>query len=864
MAFQILTETPSALYAVTQSTTPELHVWKSTDSGATWTEQDTANNPSVTNANYPFDACDTRSGPYIGTARFTATNTIRAALFDMSTDLWGTDLGAADVDVNDSNERSIRISIDNSFNTAAPGSQVVHFVGSTDDADLRYSRRTTSTWSASSLLLSLTSTESSLVSDVVVDKSPVGFLQRFYYDIVNFDFSLRSLTATTQGTEVDVDGSAADVETEHASAVYQIYQSSNVDKIVVAYIDADGSIQERTATLEVTSASVTLGTEHAVGTATTSAGRQLSSCEYDGDLYIAANVSGTGITYYIDAGATGTWDSGTSHVSGLTGCTLSQAISIPGVGLAVVYTDNGDAKIDWIAGGPAGGAVSKSDSDSLDLTLTEVDSVLNAAPETESLVVTATESEIVTRLNQRADSDPLTVTLTEIDSVAATILESDALAVTITESEVVSKLIQKADNDSLSVTLTEVDAVASAIADADSLAITLTESETVSRLNQRADTDPLAVTASENESVAVSILESDSLAVTITESEVVTRLLQKADTDSLAVTLAETESLLGKPADTDSIAVTLSESEAVSRINQRADSDTLAITLAETDVVAAQIADTDSISITLTEVEDITGDITQKTDSDSLSVTSSEVESITAQVADSDPLAITLTESELVSRINQRADSDTLSITLAESESVTAAIAETDSLAITVTESESVAKQSFKVDSDTLAITIVDTESVSVAIVDTDEIVNLTESELVTAQITDLDSLANCGYGMEPYGDCGYGGESFLTESEIVSGYILGKNDSDTLDLTLTESESVYVVPRGTLDADLQIEQVLTGDLSITSPFFGVVRVERPSGELKGKVSVQSPMQSRMMVDKERTAEVLYGDLVVT
>src|SRR5690606_23466841 len=40
MPFQILTETPSALYAVTQSTEPALHVWKSTDYGASWTEQD--------------------------------------------------------------------------------------------------------------------------------------------------------------------------------------------------------------------------------------------------------------------------------------------------------------------------------------------------------------------------------------------------------------------------------------------------------------------------------------------------------------------------------------------------------------------------------------------------------------------------------------------------------------------------------------------------------------------------------------------------------------------------------------------------------------------------------------------------------
>jgi hypothetical protein len=352
--FQILTETPSALYAVTQSTTPELHVWKSTDSGATWTEQDTANNPSVTNANYPFDACDTRSGPYIGTARFTATNTLRACLFDMSTDLWGTDLGAADIVTTASNERNIRITIDNSFVTAAPGGQNVNYTSSTDDADIFGFRRTTSTWAnTNGTVVSINSTEASLLSASVCDKAPIGFLHRFFYNCVDDDFDMISFITTTPGTVTDVDTSAADVETEHASAVYQIYQASNVDKIIAAYIDADGSIQERTATLEVTSASVTLGTEHAVGTATTTAGRQLSTCEYGGDLYVVANVSGTGLTYYIDAGAAGSWDGGTAWKTGLTACTLSQVINVPGIGLGVVYTDNGDAKIDWIDGGPS-------------------------------------------------------------------------------------------------------------------------------------------------------------------------------------------------------------------------------------------------------------------------------------------------------------------------------------------------------------------------------------------------------------------------------------------------------------------------------------------------------------------------------
>jgi hypothetical protein len=354
LCFQILTETPSALYAVTQSTEPALHVWKSTDSGASWSEQDASNNPSVTNATYPFDACDTRSGPYIGTARFTATNTLLQRLFDMSTDTWGAD--SSTVTASAVNERSIRISIDNTFFTAAPGQQTIHYTTTADDADIHMARRTTAGWTSDTAITVITSTEASLLADVVVDKASVGFQHRIFYDCGGDLFRMRSLTASTQGTVTSIDATAADVETEHASSTFQIYQASNVDKIIAAYIDADGSIQERTATLEVTSASVTLGTEHAVGTATTTAGRQLSTCVYDGDGYVVVSVSGTGITYYIDAGLAGSWDSGTAWKTGLTDTPISQALSIPGVGLAVVYTENGDAKIDFIAVAAGGGA----------------------------------------------------------------------------------------------------------------------------------------------------------------------------------------------------------------------------------------------------------------------------------------------------------------------------------------------------------------------------------------------------------------------------------------------------------------------------------------------------------------------------
>jgi hypothetical protein len=355
LTFQILTETPSALYSIVQDTSGlKLRAYKSTDDGANWTEQDSANAPAVTNANYPYDSCDTRSGPYLGTARFTATNTMRARLFNMSTDTWGADLGAADAATAASNERTIRISLDNSF-TVESGTQVIAYTSSADDADLLHTRRTTSTWTQGTIFAAFNSTEACLYADVVVDKTPIGFQHRFWYDVLNDDYFDKSLTGTTQGTSLALSTSAADVETEHASAVYQIYQNaSNVDTVIAAFIDSTGGIRERICNLEVTSASVTMAADNSVDTIISIAGRQLSTASFNGTRYVARG-GATSIGYYTSTVA-GTWSSVVGHFTGGTATTLSQILSIEGYGLAVAYTNNGTATFDWIVAPTGGGA----------------------------------------------------------------------------------------------------------------------------------------------------------------------------------------------------------------------------------------------------------------------------------------------------------------------------------------------------------------------------------------------------------------------------------------------------------------------------------------------------------------------------
>jgi hypothetical protein len=354
LCFQVLAKVPSALYQVTQDTgvSPKLHVWKSTDAGANWTEQDAADAPTVADGAYPFDVCETRSGPYLVTMRLTATNTSGVRVFNMSTDQWDAADWGTTPPTDVVNTRPVRIGCDNSFVTGAPGAVLINFTDLTDDADTRcrYASTAASAWGVEQILTSATSTESSQVSAIVTDKAaPVGFHHRFQYQTDIDDFSTKSATgAGTFGTTTALSTAAADVDTEYASACYQIYQNgSAVDTIVAAFIDAGGTIQERILNLEVTSASVTMAADNAVDTAISTAGRQLATCSYNGTRYIIVSVSGTGITYYTSTVA-GTWSVATSWKTGLTASSISNILSIEGYGLLVTYTDNGDVKVDWL------------------------------------------------------------------------------------------------------------------------------------------------------------------------------------------------------------------------------------------------------------------------------------------------------------------------------------------------------------------------------------------------------------------------------------------------------------------------------------------------------------------------------------
>jgi hypothetical protein len=324
------------LYQVTQDA--ELHVWESSNDGSSWTELDAGNGPAVNSSTKPFsadarnDAVATTVSSDITCVLFTGTNTIRG----WDTRLWDTTaLQNADASTDADFNRNVRV-------IARADETVLFYTSVADDADLEYVRRTTGAWGAQTQTLVLGDTEASSYSDVVKDAG--GFSQMFWYDCNANDFVVRSLIGTTLGTATAVDSSAADVETEQASANYHVYDPGT-ETVIAAYIDSDASIQERTAQLEVTSASITFGTEHAVGTLTTSAGRSLATCKFGSDLYVFAGLS-AGIDVYKDTGASGTWGSVENWKTGLSSAVLSTAVPIAGVGILVSYVSGGNVIVD--------------------------------------------------------------------------------------------------------------------------------------------------------------------------------------------------------------------------------------------------------------------------------------------------------------------------------------------------------------------------------------------------------------------------------------------------------------------------------------------------------------------------------------
>lgn len=340
--------TSDDLYLVTQDS--HLHVWLSTDDGDTWSEQDAGNAPAAHNATYPF-AATFGFGAYltdhylIEIGYFTAANTLDLYEFDADTNAWLSAIGPVSTDAH--NAKHIGLGC-----TPTYGELVAVYTSYLDDADLLRNHAyigfgfgflgpEAALHAATSAGVSTVSSTASHPADVSTDQ-----VHHLYYGVDADDFFVQT-DAMQSGliwSEQAVDASAAPAG-DHAAANYWPYQVSSNWYVTAPYIDADGSLQERTWWLGGASGySGVLGTQHQVSASTAYAGGNLWSGMLDGDRYIIASRSdGSKIEWWIDEGNTGSWSSTKLMVSG-SDLHLSSAVPIDG-GVLVGYQDGSDAVV---------------------------------------------------------------------------------------------------------------------------------------------------------------------------------------------------------------------------------------------------------------------------------------------------------------------------------------------------------------------------------------------------------------------------------------------------------------------------------------------------------------------------------------
>ena len=326
----------SSLYMLVQDAS--LHVFRSTDNGQSWSEQDSGDAVAVNSSTKPFSAFLNPLGNVLLCGYFSNTNTCRVRKFDCPTNQWGADLGGGDAGTIFDFNRQIRVGMNG-------GQTCIFGTASADDADLTGRQWNGASWATASIL-NVTHADASSFLDMSSDLYTSSLLTMYWQDVATSTVKVQTLSGGSFGTATNIDATAADSETEHASANYEIaFDGATTSRVIVAFIDADGTLEERILTLGVTAASISQATQHQVSSSTSYAGRQLATCVYNGDGYIFA-CTGSGIDIFKDTGLAGTWSSAVNWKSGLTNCFLSRVIAIPGFGIVVSYNDNGNVKVD--------------------------------------------------------------------------------------------------------------------------------------------------------------------------------------------------------------------------------------------------------------------------------------------------------------------------------------------------------------------------------------------------------------------------------------------------------------------------------------------------------------------------------------
>lgn len=328
----------AVLHVLSSST---VQVWKSTDGGNTWGEQDAAHHPTYSSTSF----FATTSGTTIYIAYIATGMVIRVIPFDTSTDLWGTATSDGPVAnlMFTGSHRPVPMA------RRSDGSYVVLYHGSTESVmgssytRVKYARYSGGSWTSNVDVAGTGGQVNYDVRTVVLGSSDRVHL--IWSDATNSDLKHRSLTSgnTLNGIQ-DIDTSVT--IGAHSVGLPLAYVDGANTKMVIPYVDSTSELRAaRTTSADSPTWSIT---EAISATSTSNPEHANANCgavAADGTTIYAFWPDDTTQDMYYDQDAgSGSWGTDTEWKDAIT----CNGISIGKVtgGIGVLYDDGGTVKYD--------------------------------------------------------------------------------------------------------------------------------------------------------------------------------------------------------------------------------------------------------------------------------------------------------------------------------------------------------------------------------------------------------------------------------------------------------------------------------------------------------------------------------------
>lgn len=302
-----------------------------------------------------------------------------------------------------------------------------------------------------------------------------------------------------------------------------------------------------------------------------------------------------------------------------------------------------------------------SSTDSAAVTIAETTAQFLTIPATDTAAISVADQNtgITGQSTPVVGAESTAITVTETSSVLVTVSTTDTAAITIADTSAPFK--QFGSTDGAAISVADVSVTALSVSATDTTAVSV--AETTAGTNTVTATEFTAISVSDVSSVnsGTSPVGSESTSITITETTALFKTIPTTDTTAITVADASATSLT--PSATDTTAISVADASAVA--NALSTTDTTAITIAETTAVFKQISATDTAAITIADAT--TGK--NITTTDTTAITISDVSAVTKQIPTTDGAAISVSEVVVITTFLTLSVNDTAAISVSETTS---------------------------------------------------------------------------------------------------------------------------------------------------------------------------------------------------